>query len=66
MFSTPSKIKFVILRTLILSSANAFNLDQSKILSFSKELNMAVSFAATVIHSYHSFDVISSEIGRRS
>ena len=38
MFSTLSKTKILILGTLILSSANAFNLDQSKILSFGKEL----------------------------
>ena len=32
------KKKIIILSTLILSSANAFNLDQSEILSFGKEL----------------------------
>ena len=38
MFLTLSKTKIIIFANLILSSANAFNLDQSKILSFSKEL----------------------------
>ena len=33
----PSHFKFHLLVTLILLSANAFNLDQSKILSFGKE-----------------------------
>ena len=38
MFSTLSKTKIIILSTLILSPANAFNLDQSKFLSYGKEL----------------------------
>ena len=36
-FSTLLKTQIIILSTLILSSANAFNLDQSKYLSFGKE-----------------------------
>ena len=38
MFSTLSKPNFNFLFTFILSSANTFNLGQSKILSFGKEL----------------------------
>ena len=38
MFSTLSKIEIIIFVTFNLSSANAFNLDQSKILLFGKEL----------------------------
>ena len=38
MFSTLSKTKIIILSPLILSSANAFNLELSKILLFGKEL----------------------------
>ena len=41
MFSTLSKINFNLSFTFILSSANAFNLDQSKILSFGKGLRPA-------------------------
>ena len=40
MFSTLSKRNFSFSVTFILSSANAFNLDQSEILSFGKELNL--------------------------
>ena len=39
MFSTLSKTEIMILKTFNSSSANAFNLDQSGILSFGKELN---------------------------
>ena len=39
MFSTLSRTKIMIVATFNLSSANAFNLDQSRILSFGKELN---------------------------
>ena len=39
MFSTLSKTKIVILANFIFSSPNTFNLDQSRILSFGKELN---------------------------
>ena len=39
MFSTLPKTNFNFSLPFILSSANAFNLDQSKILSFGKELN---------------------------
>ena len=38
MFSTLSKTNFSVSDTLILSSADVFNLDQSKTLSFGKEL----------------------------
>ena len=37
-FSTLTKTKIIVFSTSILSSANAFNLDQSKILSFAKKL----------------------------
>ena len=40
MFSALSKTKIIILSTLILSSAIPLNLDQSKILSSGKELNL--------------------------
>ena len=40
LFSTLSKTNFKFLFTFILSPADAFNLDQSKILSFGKELIM--------------------------
>ena len=40
MFSILSKTKIIILSTFILSSANAFSLDQSKILLFGKELKI--------------------------
>ena len=40
MFSTLSKTNFNFSARFILSSASAFNLDQSKILSFGKELNI--------------------------
>ena len=39
MFSTLSKTNFKFSVTFILSPANAFNFDQSKILSFGKELS---------------------------
>ena len=42
MFSTLSKTKIIILSTVILSSANAFNLDQSKSLLFGKEFKASV------------------------
>ena len=38
-FPTLSERRIIISVTFILSSANAFNLDQSKILQFGKELN---------------------------
>ena len=38
MFSTQSKTKIIILTNSILCSENAFNLDQSRILSFGKKL----------------------------
>ena len=37
----PYKDNIIILRTLILSSANAFDLEQSKILSIGKELTLS-------------------------
>ena len=40
MFSTKSKKEIMISATINLLSANAFNLDQAKILSFGKELRM--------------------------
>ena len=40
MFSTQLKIKIVKLANFTFSSANAFNLDQSKILSFGKEIEI--------------------------
>ena len=40
MFSTLPKLNFNCTVTFILSSANAFNLDQSKILSFGNELRV--------------------------
>ena len=40
MFSTLTITNFNFSVSFILSTANAFNLDQSKILSFGKELNM--------------------------
>ena len=42
MFSTIVKTNFNIWVTFILASANGFNLDQSKILSFGKELNIGL------------------------
>ena len=42
MFSTLSQGEIIILAMLNFSSANAFNLDQSEILSFGKELNHEV------------------------
>ena len=39
--STLSQIEIIILAILTFLSANAFNLDKSKILLFSKELNVA-------------------------
>ena len=41
MFSTLPKTNFYFSVTFILSSANAFNLEQSKILSFGKGLNLS-------------------------
>ena len=41
MFSTQSKTEIIILATVNLSSANALNLDQSRILWFGKELNLS-------------------------
>ena len=49
MFSTLPKTNFNFSVTLILSSAYAFNLDKSKILSFGKELTKAAHF----LNSYH-------------
>ena len=50
MFSTPleSSLKFLVM--FILSSANAFNLDTSKILSFGHELNINHTIRNMVIH----------------
>ena len=48
MFSTLSKTKLIILSTPILSSANAFNMDQSKILPFGKELKGLLSVLISV------------------
>ena len=45
MFSIPKQV-LIFLFKFILSSANAFNLDQSKILSFGKELSCVSSTAA--------------------
>ena len=42
MLSVHCKTHFNFLIIFILSSANAFNLDQSKILSFGKELNKTI------------------------
>ena len=44
MFSTLLKTNFNIWVTFTLSSANSFSLDQSKILSFGKELNTKPQF----------------------
>ena len=44
MFSTLWKTKIVILNAFILSSSNAFKLDQSEILSFGKELTSTFFF----------------------
>ena len=44
MFSTPPKTNFYFSVIFFLSSANAFNLDQSRILSFGKELSYSISF----------------------
>ena len=46
MFSTLSNANFNFLVTLILSCANAFNSDQSEILSFSTALKVRVSMVA--------------------
>ena len=43
MFSTLSRRALIILATFNLSSANASNLDKSKILSFGKELNKSMA-----------------------
>ena len=50
MFSTLSKTKIIILANFILSSATAFNLDQSRILLFGKEFKATfqLSYAASL------------------
>ena len=44
MFPTLSKREIIILQAFNLSSANAFNLDWSKVLSFGKELNSLLRY----------------------
>ena len=51
MFSTISKTEIIIWATFILSSANAFNLVMSKILSYGKELTQSAE-APSDIHLY--------------
>ena len=48
MFSTLLKTKIIILSTLILSSANAVNLDLSKLLSFRNGLNFCESAGGVI------------------
>ena len=48
MFSTQPKTKIVVLATFILSSANAFTLDQAKIVLFGKELMFDNTFQMMV------------------
>ena len=50
MFSTLSKTKIIILANFILSSANAFNLEQSTILSFGKELTLSQTTKFRLVH----------------
>ena len=54
MFSTLSKTNFNFSGKFILSSANAFSFDQSKVLSFGKELKKALSLK-TGLHVKFSF-----------
>ena len=49
MFSTHSKKNFCFKSTVILSSKNVFNLEQSKNLLFGKELNLKSPFTTTVV-----------------
>ena len=49
MFSTNPKTNFNFSVTFILSSADAFNLDQSKILLFGKELMVQIKWTLTLI-----------------
>ena len=58
MFSTLPKPNFNFWVTSILSSANAFNLDSSKILSFGKELKYKFTYlVSTLYHTMMTFDV---------
>ena len=57
MFSTLLKRNFYFSSTFILWSANAFNLDQSKILSFGQELTITELFGIAVAIT-HSIDII--------
>ena len=59
MFSTSSKRNFSILATFSLSSANAFNLDHSKILSRDKGLNDETE---STLHILWQFNVPSKKI----
>ena len=54
MFSTHSKKNFCFSGSFILLSAYAFNLDQSKKLSFGKELRHNI--VAEVVHNYYCFE----------
>ena len=57
MFSTLLKTKFIISSTLILLSAHAFNLDQSKILSFGKEFNVNTILLSTYRHVFKPYKI---------
>ena len=59
MFSTLSKTEIIILSTLILLSANAYNLDQSKSLLFGKELNIQ-----RTVKKYYHLKTTSKRTGR--
>ena len=60
MFSNVSKREVIILTTSNLSFANAFNLDQSEILSFGKELKLGFC-AKELTHSLiHHFEVFAN------
>ena len=66
MFSTPSKTQNIILSNFILSSANAFNLDQSKSLSFGKELLLNWLIYWLNIGLIHVFEVVNIRRGPKN
>ena len=71
MFSTLPNLNFNISLTFILSSANAFNLDQSKILSFGKGINDLYVYKSykfinfiSILHidQYIKYEIVTNEI----